>query len=346
MIDLRTTYLGLHLRTPLVASASPLSQEIDGIRRLEDAGASAVVLYSLFEEQLRQESFELEHHLAEGTNSFAEAASFFPQPDEFCMGPEGYLNHIRRAKKAVSVPIIASLNGTTVGGWTQYANLIEQAGADALECNIYSIPTDPELTSNAVEQQYLDILKAVKSVVTIPVAVKLSPFFSNMANMAKRLDQAGANGLVLFNRFYQPDINLDELEIQPNVLLSTPQELRLPLTWIGILYGHLQANLAATSGVHGPEDVVKLLMVGADVTMLCSTLLRNGIGHLQDIEEGLLEWMEKHEYESVQQMKGSMSQIRCPNPSAFERAQYMKAVKSVQHVKVTGRAAWRILSGD
>ncbi len=239
MIDLRTTYLGLHLRTPLVASASPLSQEIDGIRRLEDAGASAVVLYSLFEEQLRQESFELEHHLAEGTNSFAEAASFFPQPDEFRLGPEGYLNHIRRAKKAVSVPIIASLNGATVGGWTQYAKLIEQAGADALECNIYSIPTDPDLTSNAVEQQYLDILKAVKSVVTIPVAVKLSPFFSNMANMAKRLDQAGANGLVLFNRFYQPDINLDELEIQPNVLLSTPQALRLPLTWIGILYGRI-----------------------------------------------------------------------------------------------------------
>jgi len=346
MIDLRTTYLGLHLRTPLVASASPLSQEIDGIRHLEDAGASAVVLYSLFEEQLRQESFELEHHLAEGTNSFAEAASFFPQPDEFRLGPEGYLNHIRRAKKAVSVPIIASLNGATVGGWTQYAKLIEQAGADALECNIYSIPTDPDLTSNAVEQQYLDILKAVKSVVTIPVAVKLSPFFSNMANMAKRLDQAGASGLVLFNRFYQPDINLDELEIQPNVLLSTPQALRLPLTWIGILYDRIHASLAASSGVHGPEDVVKLLMVGADVTMLCSTLLRNGIGYVRYIEEGVLEWMEKHEYESVQQMKGSMSQIRCPNPSAFERAQYMKAVKSIQHVRLTGREAWRILSSD
>ncbi len=346
MIDLRTTYLGLHLRTPLVASASPLSQEIDGIRRLEDAGASAVVLYSLFEEQLCQESFELEHHLAEGTNSFAEAASFFPQPDEFRLGPEGYLNHIRRAKKAVSVPIIASLNGATVGGWTQYAKLIEQAGADALECNIYSISTDPDLTSNVVEQQYLDILKAVKSVVTIPVAVKLSPFFSNMANMAKRLDQAGASGLVLFNRFYQPDINLDELEIQPNVLLSTPQALRLPLTWIGILYDRIHASLAASSGVHGPEDVVKLLMVGADVTMLCSTLLRNGIGYVRYIEEGVLEWMEKHEYESVQQMKGSMSQIRCPNPSAFERAQYMKAVKSIQHVRLTGREAWRILSSD
>ena len=244
------------------------------------------------------------------------------------------------------MPIIASLNGTTVGGWTNYARQIEQAGANALECNIYWIPTDPELASIDVEQQYIEILKAVKSVVKIPVAVKLSPFFSNMANMAKRLDQAGANGLVLFNRFYQPDINLDELEIQPNVLLSTPQALRLPLTWIGILYGRIGANLAATSGVHGAEDVVKLLMVGADVTMLCSTLLRNGINHLRHIEAGLREWMEKHEYESVRQMKGSMSQIRCPDPSAFERAQYMKAVKSVQHVMLSGREALRILGAD
>jgi dihydroorotate dehydrogenase (fumarate) len=346
MIDLSTTYLGLQIRTPLVASASPLSQEIDGIRRLEDAGASAVVLYSLFEEQLQQESFELEHHLAQGTNSFAEAASFFPQPDEFRTGPEGYLNHIYRAKSAVSVPIIASLNGATLGGWSKYAKHIEQAGADAIECNIYFIPTDPEVSSAAVEQAYIDILREVKIAVKIPVAIKLSPFFSNMANMAKRLEEAGADALVLFNRFYQPDINLDELEIQPNVLLSTPQALRLPLTWIGILYGRIRASLAATSGVHGPEDVVKLLMVGADVTMLCSALLKNGINHLHHIEEGLLEWMEKHEYESVQQMKGSMSQIRCPNPSAFERAQYMKAVKSVQHVKVTAREAWRILSGD
>jgi dihydroorotate dehydrogenase (fumarate) len=346
MIDLTTTYLGLKLRTPLVASASPLSQEIDGIRRLEDVGASAVVLYSLFEEQLRQESFELEHHLRAGTNSFAEAESFFPQPDEFRMGPEAYLNHIRRAKKAVKIPIIASLNGATVGGWTEYAKLIEQAGADALECNIYSIPTDAEVSSSEVEQQYLEILKAVKAVVTIPVAVKLSPFFSNLANMAKRLDQAGANALVLFNRFYQPDIDLDTLEIQPNVLLSTPQALRLPLTWIGILYGRIRASLAATSGVHGAKDVVKLMMVGADVTMLCSTLLRNGISHLHRIEDDLLEWMEEHEYESVEQMKGSMSQIHCADPAAFERAQYMKAVKSVQHVVLTSREAQRILGGD
>jgi|ERR1700722_10294025 dihydroorotate dehydrogenase (fumarate) len=346
MIDLKTTYLGLHLRTPLVVSASPLSQEIDSIRRLEDAGASAIVLYSLFEEQLRQENFELNHYLDEGTDSFAEASSFFPQPDEFRLGPEAYLNHIRRAKKAVAIPIIASLNGTSVGGWTQYAKLIEQAGADALECNIYSIAADPDLTSSQVEQEYIDILKAVKSAVKIPVAIKVSPFFSNMANMAKRLDEAGAESLVLFNRFYQPDINLEELEIQPSVLLSTPHALRLPLTWIGILYGRIRAGLAGTGGVHGPEDVVKLLMVGADVTMLCSTLLRNGVDRLGDIEAGLIDWMEKHEYESVQQMKGSMSQIRCPNPSAFERAQYMKAVKSIQHVMVNSREAWRIMSGS
>jgi dihydroorotate dehydrogenase (fumarate) len=344
-MNLNTTYLGLQLRTPLVASASPLSQEIDGIRRLEDAGASAVVLYSLFEEQLRQESVELEHHLAEATDSFAEAANFFPQPEEFRTGPEEYLNHIERAKKEISVPIIASLNGTTLGGWAKYARQIEQAGADALECNIYYIPTNPNTTGSDVENIYIDILREVKISVRIPVAVKISPFFSNMANMAKRFDEAGANGLVLFNRFYQPDINLDELEIQPNVLLSTPQALRLPLTWIGILYGRIGANLAATSGVHGPEDIVKLLMVGADVTMLCSVLLRNGIGHLQHLEQGLIEWMEKHEYESVQQMKGSMSQIRCANPAAFERAQYMKAVKSMQHVKLTAREAWRVLSG-
>jgi dihydroorotate dehydrogenase (fumarate) len=344
-MNLNTTYLGIPLRTPLVASASPLSQEIDGIRRLEDAGASAVVLYSLFEEQLRQERVELDHHLAEGTDSFAEAASFFPQPDEFRTGPEEYLNHIERAKKAVSVPIVASLNGTTLGGWAKYARQIEQAGADALECNIYFIPTDPNTTGSDVEKTYIDILRELKISVRIPVAVKISPFFSNMANMAKRFDEAGADGLVLFNRFYQPDINLDELEIQPNVLLSSPQALRLPLTWIGILYGRIGASLAATSGVHGPEDIVKLLMVGADVTMLCSILLRNGVGHLQHLEQGLVEWMEKHEYESVQQMKGSMSQIRCANPAAFERAQYMKAVKSMQHVKLTAREAWRVLSG-
>ena len=336
MIDLTTEYLGLKLRTPLVPSASPLSQEIGTIRRLEDAGASAVVLYSLFEEQLRQEMLELDHHLEAGTESFAESLSYFPHPSEFRLGPEGYLEHIRKAKEAVHIPIIASLNGATVSGWTKFAREIEQAGADALECNVYFIPTDPDLKAADIEQTYIDIVWAVKSAISIPVAVKLSPFFTSFANMAKRLDEAGANGLVLFNRFYQPDIDLDELEIRPNVLLSTPQALRLPLTWIGVLYGHLQASLAATSGVHNPEDVVKLLMVGANVTMLCSSLLRNGVNHIRQMERGLVEWMEQHEYESVHQMQGSMSQMRCSDPSAFERAQYMRAVKSLQHVLLRG----------
>jgi dihydroorotate dehydrogenase (fumarate) len=346
MIDLSTEYLGLKLRTPLVPSASPLSQEISSIKRLEDAGAPAVVLYSLFEEQLRQESLELDHRLAEHSESFAESTSFFPQAAEFHLGPEGYLEHIRKAKEAVRIPIIASLNGTTVGGWTRYAREIQQAGADALECNIYYIPTDPNLSATQVEQTYIEIVSAVKSSVTIPVAVKLSPFFSSLANVAKRLDMTGVNGLVLFNRFYQPDVDLEDLEIKPNVLLSTPQALRLPLTWIGILYGRLKAGLAASSGVHEPQDVIKLLMVGATVTMLCSTLLRNGINHIRYIEQGLREWMEKHEYESVQQMRGSMSQIHCADPGAFERAQYMRAVKGIQHVMVTGRESWRLLSRD
>ena len=336
MIDLTTRYLGLTLRTPLVPSASPLSQEIASIRRLEDAGASAVVLYSLFEEQLRQESAELDHHLSTGTDSFAESLTYFPQPSEFRLGPEGYLEHIRKAKEAVDIPIIASLNGATVGGWTKFAQEIEQAGADALECNIYYIPTDPELKAAEIEQTYVDIVWAVKSAISIPVAIKISPFFTNVANVGKRLDDAGADGLVLFNRFYQPDIDLEELEIRPNVLLSTPQALRLPLTWIGILYGKLKASLAATGGIHDPQDAIKMLMVGANVTMLCSSLLRNGINQLRHMERGIVDWMEQHEYESVKQMQGSMSQMRCPDPSAFERAQYMRAVKSLQHVMVRG----------
>jgi len=337
MVDLTTTYLGLKLRTPLVASASPLSRDIDGIRRLEDAGASAVVLYSLFEEQLRLEEQDLEYHLAAGTESFAESLTYFPQSSEFHTGPEGYLDHIRKAKQSVGVPIIASLNGSTLGGWTRFATEIERAGADAIECNIYHIPTDPRLAAEDVETGYLQILQAVKSAVTIPVAVKLSPFFSNLSNMAQRLDRSGADALVLFNRFYQPDIDLEELEIRPNVLLSTPQALRLPLTWIGILHGRIKAELAATGGVHGAQDAIKLLMVGARVTMLCSALLRQGIQHLGHVERELHEWMEAHEYESVAQMRGSMSQIRCPDPGAFERAQYMRAVKGIEHIQ-TGSA--------
>jgi dihydroorotate dehydrogenase (fumarate) len=333
-MDLTTKYLGMQLRTPLVASASPLSHEISGIRSLEDAGASAVVLYSLFEEQLHKEALELELHLNAGTESFAESLTYFPHTSEFHTGPDEYLEHIRKAKSAVDIPIIASLNGATLGGWTKYAKQVEQAGADAIECNLYSIPTNTEILGSDVENAYLDIVRQVKLAVHIPVAAKLSPFFSNLANAAKRLDQMGTDGLVLFNRFYQPDIDLEELEIKPNVLLSTPQDLRLPLTWIGILFGRIRASLAATSGVHGPEDVIKLLMVGADVTMMCSALLRYGIAHLRLVEVGMRKWMEEHEYESVQQMQGSMSQQRCADPGAFERAQYMRAVKGLHHVQV------------
>jgi dihydroorotate dehydrogenase (fumarate) len=325
-MDLSTTYLGMKLRTPLVPSASPLSEEIENIKRMEDAGASAVVLYSLFEEQLRLERYELHHHLTHHTDSFPEALTFFPEPEEFHVGPEVYLDHIRKAKEAVDIPIIASLNCTSVGGWINYSKKIEQAGADALELNVYYIPTDMELIPEQVEQTYVDVLKAVKSEVKIPVALKLSPFFSNMAYMARRLDKAGADALVLFNRFYQPDIDLETLEVRPNIILSTPHALRLPLRWIATLYGRIKSDLAATSGIHTAEDVLKMLMVGANITMLCSILLRHGIEHICVIEKGMRKWMEEHEYESVRQMQGSISQKNCEDPSAFERSQYMRGL--------------------
>lgn len=332
-MDLRTTYLDLALRTPLVVSAcGPLSEEIGDIKRIEDAGASAVVLYSLFEEQLRLETHELDHHLTAGTESFPEALTYFPEPREFNLGPEEYLKHIRNAKEAVDIPVIASLNGATVGGWIDFARQIQQAGADALELNIYSIPTNLNLTGAGVEQTYVEIVKAVRAAVTIPVAVKLSPFFSNVANVAKQLDSAGADGLVLFNRFYQPDIDLEELAVKPSVILSTPQAMRLPMRWIAILFGRINADLAATSGIHTARDVAKMLMVGADVTMLCSVLLAKGVEQIGAIERELSQWLEEHWYDSVHQLKGSMSQMRCPDPSAFERAQYMRALTSYKPV--------------
>jgi dihydroorotate dehydrogenase (fumarate) len=330
-MDLKTEYMGLKLKSPLVVSAcQPLSEEIDSIRRAEDAGASAVVLYSLFEEQLTLERYELNHHLTAGTESFPESLTYFPDPREFHLGPEEYLEHIRKAKAAVKIPIIASLNGASVGGWTSFAKQMEQAGADALELNVYFIPTDMNMTGSAVEQVYVDILKSVRAAVTIPVAIKLSPFFSNLANMALRLDGAGADALVLCNRFYQPDIDLETLEVQPKVLLSTPQAIRIPLRWIAILCGRIQADLAATSGIHTAQDVAKMLMAGASVTMMCSALLQHGIDHLRVVEKELIQWMEEHEYESAGQMRGSMCQYLCPNPSAFERAQYMRALTSYQ----------------
>lgn len=329
-MDLSTTYLGLKLRSPLVASASPLSENVDNIKRMEDSGAGAVVLFSLFEEQIRRERESLHHYLLYGTESFAEALTYLPEPDEYHAGPDSYLKLIQNAKSRVQMPVIASLNGMSIGGWTKFAKRMEDAGADALELNIYSIPTDVELTGQQVEDTYIDILRSVKEAVKIPVAVKLSPYFSNMAHMAARFARAGADGLVLFNRFYQPDVDLETLEVRPHVLLSTPQDLRLPLTWIGLLYGRVQLSLAATSGVHTAQDVIKLLLVGADVTMMTSALLRYGIEHLREVEDGLREWMQAHDYESIGQMRGAVSQINAEDPSAFERAQYMRALISYQ----------------
>jgi dihydroorotate dehydrogenase (fumarate) len=325
-MNLKTTYMGLNLRTPLVVSASPLSDNLDNIQRMEDAGASAVVLYSLFEEQIRYERYELHQHTTQGTESYPEALSYFPDPHELFVGPEAYLKHIASAKKTASIPIIASLNGSTPSGWTSFAKQIEQAGADALELNLYFVPTDTKLSGAELEHQYIEIVRAVRSEVTIPVAVKASPFFTNFTNMAKRFTEAGANGLVLFNRFYQPDIELESLEVAPNVFYSTPMAMRLPMRWIAILYDRVSASLAATSGIHRGTDALKMLMAGADVTMLCSVLMRHGIERIRVLEEELVNWMGEHEYESVEQLKGSLSHKNCSDPSAFERAQYMRAV--------------------
>jgi dihydroorotate dehydrogenase (fumarate) len=329
MPDLSTTYLGLKLSNPIVPSASPLSKTVDGIKRLEDAGAAAVVLYSLFEEQINQESQALDHFLTHGSESYAEALSYFPEPREFNLTPEKYLEHVRKAKQSVDIPIIGSLNGVSNGGWIKYAQRIEEAGADALELNIYYVPTDPWLPSHEIELAYYDLVKSVKRSVNIPVAVKLSPYFTNMAHVARRLDEAGVNALVLFNRFYQPDIDLETLDVIPRATLSSPhgpQALRLPLTWIGILYGKIKADLALTSGVHSADDALKGLMVGASVVTMASELLMNGMQRLTEVKADMVRWLEEHEYESVAQMRGSMSQKSVPSPAAFERAHYMRAI--------------------
>lgn len=327
-MDLSTTYMGLKLKNPIVPSASPLSRDINTIKALEDAGASAIVLYSLFEEQIEHEALELDYLTTQGSESYAEATSYFPPEHEYHLGPEEYLEHIQKIKSAVNIPIIGSLNGVTPGGWLQYAKNIEQAGADGLELNVYYLPTDSKKTGVDIENLYLDILKIVRSEVKIPVAVKLSPFFSSMANIAKKLDDTGANALVLFNRFYQPDIDLETLDVVPNIFLSTPQAMRVPLRWVAILYGKIKADIAATSGIHTSEDVLKMLMVGANVTMMCSALLENGPKHITKVVNDLQRWMEEHEYESVRQMIGSMSHKSVKEPAAFERANYMKVLNS------------------
>jgi len=327
-MDLSTKYMGLKLKNPIVPSASPLSHTVDSVKAMEDAGASAVVVYSLFEEQISHESGELDHYLSYGAESHAEATSYYPEQDDFTMGPFQYLDHIADLKKATDIPIIGSLNGVSKGGWVKYAKNIQDAGADALELNVYYIPTSENLTSVQIEDMYVDTLKSVKEQITIPVAMKLSPFFTSMSNMAQKLDAAGADGLVMFNRFYQPDFDLEELEVVPNLMLSTNWEMRLPLRWIAILYGNIKASMAATSGINNYEDVLKVMMAGGDVAMMCSELLRNGTGRITEILSNLENWMEEKEYDSIEMMQGSMSQKKVAEPAAFERANYMKALQS------------------
>ena len=327
-MSLATNYLGLPLKNPIVASSSPLSHTVEGIRRLEDAGAAAVVMYSLFEEQITFDSLYIDHYLRNNTNSFAESLSYFPEMDSYNVWPDEYLNVIRQAKEAVDIPIIGSLNGVSIGGWTNYASLIEDAGADALELNVYYVPTNTKLAGHEVETIYLDMLRQVKQSVTIPVAVKLSPFFSSIPNIAHRLADEGANGLVLFNRFYQPDFDLDKLEVVPRLVLSNSNELRLPLRWVAILYGRVLTDFAITTGIHTTDDVLKGLMAGAKVTMMASELLQNGIGRIDEILQAMIAWMTEHEYASVAQMIGSMSQQHCAEPAAFERANYLKVLDS------------------
>lgn len=327
-MNLTTKYMGLTLKNPIVPSSSPLSKKLDRIQEMEECGASAVVLYSIFEEQLTHEAAELHYHTTIHSESYAEALSYFPETTEYNLGPDEYLEHIRKAKELVQIPVIASLNGVTTGGWIDYAKKMEQAGADAIELNVYMLAADTEQNGAYIEQVYIDILKAVKSVVKIPVAIKLSPYFSSVANMAKRLDDAGADGLVLFNRFYQPDIDLETLDIVPNVVLSTSSSMRLPLRWVAILAGRVKADIAASSGIHSAEDIIKMTMAGASVTQMFSALRNKGITHITSLLNDLQVWMEKHEYESLDQMRGSMSHKKVANPSAFERANYMKSLNS------------------
>ena len=327
-MDLRTTYMGMELQHPIVASASPLSGSVANVKRLEDAGAAAVVMFSLFEEQLKHETAALEYLMTAGTESFAESLNYFPEIDDYTVGPDSYLDLLRRASEAVDIPIIGSLNGITNTGWIDYAKLMEEAGAKGIELNIYYIPADLTTGGREVEQRYVEIVRAVKAAVTVPVAVKLSPFFSAIGSMAKALDDAGADALVLFNRFYQPDFDLDKLEVAPNLSLSAPDEIRLPLLWIAVLYGRLRASLGATRGVHTPVEVVKYLMAGADVVMTTSALLKHGVDYLTTLRDGLQTWMEMHRYSSVAQMKGSMSQRNVADPTAFERANYIKTLES------------------
>jgi dihydroorotate dehydrogenase (fumarate) len=328
MPQLNTNYLGLDLKNPLLASASPLSESVENVQKLERAGVSAVVMYSLFEEQITKESLALDHYMEQGTESFAEALSYFPKFGRYAIGAETYLDHLRALKEAVDIPIIASLNGATRGKWIEYAERIEASGADALELNIYYLPTDPEENGQTVEENYLDLIQNICMAVEIPVAVKLSPFFTSIPNFIKKVAGAGAKGAVLFNRFYQPDFDLDELEVVPSLHLSSQSEMLLPLRWIAIMHGHINIDFALTTGVQSGTDILKAMMAGSKVTMVASEFLRKGIDRATEMLESAQLWMEEHEYESIQQMQGSMSQKAVGDPATFERANYMKVLSS------------------
>lgn len=335
MLDLSTTYLGFKLPHPVIASASPLSETLDGIRRLEDGGAAAIVLFSLFEEQIRQENAAVAHLSEIGTESFPESLSYFPEVGEYEVGPDAYLDLIRQARESVDVPIIASLNGVTPAGWTDYARLMQEAGAQAIELNIFHIPADLNVTGREVEQRYIDIVRSVAETVSIPVAVKLSPYFSATGEMAARLVDAGAQGLVLFNRFYQPDFDLETMQVTPRLELSSPSEIRLPLLWLAVLFGRIDSSLAATTGVETGREVVKYLLAGADAVMTTSALLRHGPEHCRTLAGELSEWLERRGYDSVRQMQGSMSQRHVADPTAFERANYIRMLHSYRHPYVS-----------
>ena len=326
-MKLKTKYLCLDLKNPVMPGASPLVDQLDNVRRLEDAGAAAIVMHSLFEEQITQQQISEFYHTENPAESSSEATSYFPRLEDYALGPDRYLAQISKIKDMCEIPVIASLNGISLGGWTDHAKLIEQAGADALELNVYYIATDPNEPGTSVESRTMYILQAVKDAVGIPVAVKLSPYFSSPGNFAKQLDDMGADGLVLFNRFYQPDIDIEELEAAPRLELSNSTELRLRLRWAAILHGHLKANLAVSGGVHTVEDIVKAIMSGANVVQVVSSLLKYGPSHIGSLISGLRHWLEDHEYESVDQMRGSMSLRNCPDPSAFERANYLRVLQ-------------------
>jgi dihydroorotate dehydrogenase (fumarate) len=328
MTDLTTKYLGLTLKNPVVASASPLSKKIENAKKLDEAGVGAIVMYSLFEEQIIHESLELDHYLTRGTDTFAEALTYLPDLGTYAMGPGKYLDHLTAVKKSVSVPVIGSLNGVSKGGWTHYAHHMQDAGADAIELNLYYLPADPDLTAVELENTYLELITDIRSAVTIPLSIKLNPFTTALPNFARRCVEAGANGLVLFNRFYQPDFDLENLDVVDSLVLSTSDELRLPLRWISILYGKVNADLALTTGVHTATDVIKSMMAGARVAMIASELLKNGYSRVPDILATMQSWMEEHEYKSIQQMQGSMSQQSIKEPAAFERANYMRVLGS------------------